>query len=84
MYIIIPTGNIKAQKSWANWILINEIPIEMRKITGEDRLRKRKNLTRVGEISLSTKLLCVAYHHIIHNIKPVAAMILAKVVTTIS
>ena len=42
MYIIIPRGNIKAQKNWASWILINEIPIEMRKITGEARLLKRK------------------------------------------
>ena len=24
MYIIMPTGNIKAQKNWANWILIKE------------------------------------------------------------
>ena len=36
----MPTGNIKAQKNWAIWILINEIPIEMRKITGEARLLK--------------------------------------------
>ena len=84
MYIIIPTGKIKAQKSCANWILINEITIEMRKITGEARLLKRKYLTRAGDISLSTKLLCVAYHHIIHNIKPVAAIMPAKVITTIS
>jgi hypothetical protein len=85
MYIIIPTGNIKAQKNWASWILINEIPIEMRKITGEARLLKRKYFTRAGCISLSTKyLLYVAYHHIIHNIKPVAAIIPAKVITTIS
>jgi len=48
MYIIIPTGNIKTQKNWANWILINEIPIEMRKITGEARLLKRKYFTKAG------------------------------------
>jgi len=85
MCIIIPTGNIKTQKNWVNWILINEIPIEMRKITGEARLLKRKYFTRAGCISLSTKyLLCVAYNHIMNNIKPVAAIIPAKVVTTIS
>jgi len=55
MYIIIPRGNIKAQKNWASWILINEIPIEMRKITGEARLLKRKYFTRAGCISLFTK-----------------------------
>ena len=42
MYIIMPTGNIKTQKNWVNWILINEIPIETRKITGEARDLKRK------------------------------------------
>jgi hypothetical protein len=80
----MPTGNIKAQKNWVNWILINEIPIEMRKIKGEARLLKRKYLTRSGCISLSTKcLLCVAYHHVILNIRPVAAIIPAKIITTI-
>ena len=53
MYIIMPTGKIKAQKNWFNWILINEIPTEMRKITGEARDLKRKYLTRSGCISLS-------------------------------
>jgi hypothetical protein len=85
MYIIMPTGNIKAQKNWAIWILINEIPIEMRKITGEARLLKRKYFTTSGCISLSTRcLLRVAYHHIIHNIMPVVAITPAKVITTIS
>jgi hypothetical protein len=80
----MPTGNIKAQKNWVNWILINEIPIEMRKIKGEARLLKRKYFTRSGCISLSTKcLLCVAYHHVILNIRPVAAIIPAKIITTI-
>ena len=80
----MPTGNIKAQKNWAIWILINEIPIEMRKITGEARDLKRKYFTTSGCISLSTKcLLCVAYHHVIHNINPVAAIMPAKVITTI-
>jgi hypothetical protein len=37
----MPTGKIKAQKNWVNWILINEIPIEMRKIAGEARDLKR-------------------------------------------
>jgi hypothetical protein len=40
-----------------NWILINEIPIETRKITGETTDLKRKYFTRSGCISLSTKYL---------------------------
>ncbi len=57
MYIIIPTGNNKAQKNWGSWILINEIPIEIRKIRGGAELLKRKCITRSDGISLSTKYL---------------------------
>ena len=84
IYIVMPTGKIKAQKNWVNWILINEIPIEIRKITGEARDLKRKYPTRCGCMSLSTRyLLCVAYHHIIHKVNPVADIIPANVITTI-
>jgi hypothetical protein len=51
----MPTGKIKAQKNSANWILINDIPIEMRKITGEPKDLKKKYFTRCGCMSLSTK-----------------------------
>ena len=39
----MPT-DIIAQKNWVNWILINVIPIDMRKITREARYIKRDNL----------------------------------------
>jgi hypothetical protein len=64
--------------------LTNDIPIEMRKITGEARDLKKKYFTTCGCMSLSTKCsLCVAYHHTIHKIKPVTDIIPAKVITTI-
>ena len=44
MYTIMPTDNIIAQKNWVNWILINVIPIDMRKITREARYIKRNIL----------------------------------------
>ena len=80
----MPIGKIKAQKNWLNSTLINEIPIEVRKITGEARDLKRKYLTKCGCMSLSTKyLLYVAYHHNIDKVNPVADIIPANVITTI-
>ena len=48
----MPTGNVKAQKNWVNWILIKENIL----------------LDLDVYLYLSNVLLCVAYHHIIHNI----------------
>jgi hypothetical protein len=65
-------------------MLINEIPIEVRKINGVTKVLLRKYLIKWSGISLSTNLLlCVAYPHIKHNTKPVAAIIPLKDITTI-
>jgi len=54
-------GSIKTQKYWAAWMLINEIPIEVRKINGVTKVLLRKYLIKWSGISLSTNLrLCVA------------------------
>jgi len=44
MYIIILAGIIKNQKNCAAWMLINEIPIEARKIKGFTKVLLRKYL----------------------------------------
>jgi hypothetical protein len=63
---------------------MNEIPIEVRKMIGETKPLIRKYLTKCGCIFLSTNfLLCVAYHHMIHKIKPAVARIHEKAITTI-
>jgi len=65
-------------------MLINEIPIEVRKIKGVTKVLLRKYLFKWSGISLSTNLrLCAAYPHIKHNTKPVAAIIPLKDITTI-
>jgi len=82
MYIIIFTGSITAQKYWAACMLINEIPIEIRNITGEANVLIRTYLTRWWPMLLSTNFrLWVAYHHIILKTSPVAVIMLAKVIT---
>jgi hypothetical protein len=55
----MPTGNIKAQKNWANWILLNEIPIEMRNITGEQDSLK-ENTLRELDVYLYLPSICCA------------------------
>lgn len=82
MYIIILTGSMTPQKYCAACMLINEIPIEIRNISGEANVLKRTYLTRWWCMSLSTNFrLWVAYHHIILKTSPVAVIMLAKVIT---
>lgn len=46
MYIIILAGSITTQKYWAAWTLINEIPIEVRKINGDTKVLIRTYLVK--------------------------------------
>jgi hypothetical protein len=51
MYIIILAGSIPTQKYWAAWTLINDNPIEVRKINGDTKVLMRKYLIRYSSIS---------------------------------
>jgi hypothetical protein len=58
---MIFAGSIKTQKYSAAWMLINEFPIEVRKIKGVTKVLLRKYLIKWSGTSSSTNLrLCVA------------------------
>ena len=61
IYTIILTGKIKVQKNSDNWILTNDIPIEMRKIAGKQETLIENILLGVDACLLVQSIICVIF-----------------------